>query len=640
MIRKLIVILLTGVICLLGITSALAVTYNEAPMLRTLVAAGELPPVEERLPDEPLIKEVVEEIGQYGGTIYVFGTQFAAEADDMSRGRAHNALLLNMTMDGLIVPDLAKGYELSDDGKVFTLYMREGAKWSDGYPFAADDILFYFKDMLWMDEVQTWNAFPHVYKIEKIDDYTVRFEMDQPVFTMPVAIAAEAGSFILAFAPKHYLKEWHIRYNSDANELAKEEGFENWWEAFNYHQWFEPTRDINLPTMNSWVPKQYTGTTKVYERNPYFYQVDAAGNQLPYIDRIVLTLTDEEGYQMKIISGEADLAISRTSLENYPLYKEHEEEGGYRVIAVPGLNSSEVAFGVNQNHPDPFLGGVLRDVRFRQALSLAINREEINDTIYFGLAVPVQATALANASFYKEEWGKAYAEYDPGMANRLLDEIGLTERNQNGFRVDPTGEPILILVEFPSPSPYVTELELVKEYWESVGIKTMIKGLSHGIYDLRRGALDHIISVHPYQDATEVATFRGASRAMPNGIGQGPAWNEWWQANVDIKTGKRTLEDFEDGKLPGEEPPEHVKQQWQRGLRIVQTEFRSEEYTRIAQEIYDFQAKYLYAIGTVGMAPQIVIVKKTLRNVPETVWPDMGKVLEIQLESSQFFFKQ
>ncbi|TKJ47299.1 hypothetical protein CEE34_04310 [Candidatus Aerophobetes bacterium Ae_b3a] len=282
MIRKLTVMLLTGVLCLLGITSALAVTYNEAPMLRVLVAAGELPPVEERLPDEPKVKEVVEEIGQYGGTLHAFGTSYSSEGDDMAVSRGDTAFLLDMTMDGSIVPDLAKGYELSDDAKTFTLYLREGAKWSDGYPFTADDILFQFEDMLWMDEVQTWNAFKNVGKIEKIDDYTVHFGMDQPNPAMPVKMSSEIGNGIYCFAPKHYLEKWHIKYNPKADELAKEEGFDHWWEAFNYHQWFAPTRDLNKPTMSSWVPKEYTGTTKVFERNPYFYQVDEEGNQLPY----------------------------------------------------------------------------------------------------------------------------------------------------------------------------------------------------------------------------------------------------------------------------------------------------------------------------------------------------------------------
>ncbi|TKJ47298.1 hypothetical protein CEE34_04305 [Candidatus Aerophobetes bacterium Ae_b3a] len=345
---------------------------------------------------------------------------------------------------------------------------------------------------------------------------------------------------------------------------------------------------------------------------------------------------------MKIISGEADLAVYRTSLQNYPLYKEHEEEEGYRVIPVPGLNSAEVGFGVNQNHPDPFLRRIFQDVRFRQALSVAINREEINDTVYFGLAVPVQATVLPTANYYKEEWGKAYAQYDPDEANRLLDEVGLTKRDKDGFRVDPAGEPILLLVEYYAANyPDITEFELVKEYWEDVGLKVMTKGLSHGIFDLRVRALDHIITVHPYQDATEVLTYLyGGFRTMPNGLKECPAWDEWLGANYDVSIGTKKLEDFEGGKLPGEEPPENVKQQWQRGQQLLQTRFHSKEYMQISQEIYDYQAEYLYAIGTVAMAPQIVIVKKNLRNVPETVRPDDGKVVGLEHESQQFFWKQ
>ena len=435
--------------------------YNEAPMLAELVAAGELPPVDERLPDDPKVKEVVEEIGRYGGTINAFAINMDSW-NDMGEVIGGSSFLLDITADNEIVPDLAAGYELAPDGKSMTLSLRPGAKWSDGHPFTADDIVFMFEDMHWNDEVSTWNLYGRVNRIRKIDDYTVQFEMDNPYPVLPVVMVTWPGGEIATYAPKHYLTKWHIKYNDDAEALAKEEGFDSWWEAFNSHQIFYPTTDTNQPTTMPWNFEEQTTTVKYFKRNPYFYQVDPAGNQLPYIDDVVVTAVNKEVCQAKIMSGESDIAVALTSMENYSLYKENEQSGGYRVIAVPGVNASEAAFSINQNYPDPALREIFNDVRFRRALSTALDREEINETVYFGLGTPRQATTLANASFYKPEWGEAhpYLAYNPDKANELLDDMGLTARDADGFRLVPGGETLVLLLEYPESFPDPTMFEL------------------------------------------------------------------------------------------------------------------------------------------------------------------------------------
>ena len=424
--------------------------YHEAPMLAELVAAGELPPVDERLPDAPKVKEVVEEIGQYGGTINAFAINMDSW-NDMTEVIGGSSFLLDLTADNEIIPDLAMGYELAEDGNSMTLLLRPGAKWSDGHPFSADDIVFMFEDMHWNADVNTWNLYGRVNRIRKLDDYTVRFEMDTPYPVLPVVMVTWPGGEIASYAPKHYLQKWHIKYNPDAEKIAKEEGFDSWWEAFNSHQIFYPTTDTNQPTTMPWKFENQTATVKYFQRNPYFYQVDSEGNQLPYIDDVVVTAVNKEVYQAKIMSGESDIAVASTTTENYSLYKENEQQGGYRVIAVPGVNSSEAGFSINQNHPDPELRKIFNDVRFRQALSTALNREEINETVYFGLGTPRQATTMPSSSFYNPEWGEEhpYVKYDPDKANTLLDEIGLTARDADGFRLGPDGKTLVLLVEYP-----------------------------------------------------------------------------------------------------------------------------------------------------------------------------------------------
>jgi len=631
---------LVGVFCLLGITSALAVTYNEAPMLRVKVAAGELPPVEKRLPDEPKVVEPVEEIGQYGGTLHTFAINNLPWQDLTESPEVGSAWLLEMTMDGEIVPDLAKGYELSDDAKSLTLYLRKGAKWSDGYPFTADDVVFMFEDLHWNDKVETWNVVQAVRRVKKIDDYTVRFEMEEPFPGILVTLVTWMGSEWISFQPKHYLKKWHIKYNPDANELAKKEGFDNWWECFHYHHWYAPATDINKPTMMPWRFEQFTDTVKVFERNPYFYQVDKEGNQLPYVDRIISTISNVEVYQMKVIAGEADVAVTQTLVENYPLYKENEEKGGYRVAKVPGIAASTGTFFLNQNHPDPFLRGIFQDVRFRQALSLAINREEINNMVFFGLGVPTQATALPSCTYFKEEWARAYAQYNPEEANRLLDEVGLTGRDKDGFRTGPDGKSILLLVErtevWKIP---VTIFELVEEYWKDVGLKVRIKTLSHALFDERCAALDHVIVAHPFVTTGEVANYAGPGRGLP-GNKWCPAWAAWLSADEAVRTGRQKLEDFKDGKLPGEEPPEEIKQVNQWARQRGSTRFGSKEYRELSVKIYDFIAENLYSIGTVGLVPQLYIAKKDIGNIPKVFPLTEEDPSGLFNEAQQLFWKQ
>ena len=608
--------------------------YQEAPMLAALVAAGELPPVDERLPAEPRVAPPVEEIGTYGGTLNVVAINNNAWNDVSESPETAGARFLEITEEGSVVPDLARDYELSDDGLSFTLSMREGAKWSDGHPLTADDVIFVFEDMHWNDQVESWNRFPGVSRVRKLDDHTVRFEMDEPYFAIELIMAQWPGGEWVAFHPKHYLKKWHITHNPDADKVAAEEGFDNWPEAFYYHFWWGPLNDIEKPTMMPWRLTDSTATVKAFERNPYFYQVDEASQQLPYLDRVVSTIADMELYQFKIISGEADVAAMFTEFKNWTLYKQNEEAGGYAVYPAEGINASSTAFEINQNHDDPGLRQVLNDVRFRQALSLALNREEINKVIYHGLGVPFQATAMPNTSFYKDEWGTAFVDYDPDEANRLLDEVGLTQRDKRGFRLRPDGEPLFLAVE--SGVRTMLELELVKEYWEDVGLEVGIKELPNALFNERGQALDHIITVHPFETTTEVASYN-FSRAGPGRWC--PAWNQWVKANEDIRKGTKTLADFVDGKLPGEEPPQHVKDLYEWGVSKPRTRFLSPEYTELSQKIYDLWSEKLYVIGTIGMVPHPVVAKKNLGNVVKEFPLTAGWSGDLNNEAQQLFWK-
>jgi peptide/nickel transport system substrate-binding protein len=613
--------------------------FNEAPMLAAKVAAGDLPPVDERLPEIPSVAKPRMEIGQYGGTLHTFATDNFPGNDlqeNMARGRF--VCQVNEEDTTIVEGDLLEAWELADDAMSLTLYFRKGAKWSDGEPFAPDDVLFTFEDMYWDERVKYNNYWWPVKTIKKLDDYTLHFELSQPRPTIWNWVAGGIGGNWYFFYPKHYLQKWHIRYNTEAEKLAKEEGYATWPEALHHHFYWRPQKDLDLPTMQPWILKAFTTSYKLHERNPYYWRVDPAGNQLPYIDKIVTNIVDEETYQLKIISGEADVAYFKTSLTNYTLYKENLESGDYRVVPIPGGNGADVVLSINQNDPDPVMRKINQDLRFRQALSLAINREEINNVVYFGLAVPRQATVTPRVTYYKKEWAEAYAQYDPPQANRLLDEAGLDKRNKAGFRLRPEGKELQLLIEFTQRVP-VEVLELVKEYWQDVGLKVLLKFEEPAFFNERTNSVNHGIIALPILGA-ELAAVDPHWCWGGDDYSWGHAWEVWRYANEDVKSGRKKLEDFEGGKLPGEEPPEEMKELLKAAEERNQYPVGSKGYLERSHKIYDFHAKNLYMIGTVGMAPLLYIAKNNVGNVPTASPPFMDGPLPLDYFGDQLFLKK
>jgi len=385
-------------------------------------------------------------------------------------------------------PNLAAGYEISDDKTVITVYLRPGAKWSDGHPFTSEDIRFMYDDMHNTEpagQVYTWHATGRILQTEVIDDYTIKLICPGGIGVTPMSLASWNGSQTNAYQAAHYLKKWHITYNEDAEKIAKEEGFDTWYECFNSHSvWFGNNLDLDLPKMTPWYPVQQTTTTELHERNPYYWAVDEAGNQLPYIDSAIVQIVDPEVYQLKVSGGEADIAWSGLSFDNVALYMSSADSGNYGVELHPGALGNAVALMPANAYYDPAERELWKNVKFRQALSVAVDREDINESVYSGYGVPRQCAPLPSTSFYKEEWGEYYAQYDPALANKLLDEVGLNKKDSDGHRLRPDGKLLSIVMQYYTDTDLPT-LELVREYWEAVGLKTTIKFGDAGLVEER-----------------------------------------------------------------------------------------------------------------------------------------------------------
>jgi len=630
--RKLMVIFLSGVICVLGAIPVLAqsqystlleyekatgkkiVKFNEAPMLRVKVAAGELPPVEERLPEEPVVVKPVEEIGQYGGVLHVLGFRPGRLED--GRNTIGKAYILQAARDAsTILPNLAKKWDFAKDGKTLTLYFRKGVKWSDGVPFTADDIMFWYEDVLQNKDLtpvlpKKWIVGGELVKIKKIDDYTVCLQFAKP-YPMILSILATTGENDFYY-PKHYLKQFHPKYTpmERLKKVVKAKGFNNWWELFKhmsprYSEAFSMD-NASMPTLRSHMVSKVGPNYIVQTRNPYYWKIDPEGNQLPYIDKIYTLTVDKEVYSAKIASGETDFAARYTTLDNLALYKGGEEKGNYEVRLWRSPYGAETIYYLNATVQDPVLRKIFNDVRFRRALSLAINREEINKVVYFGLAIPRQATQPYWSKFYEPEFAKAYAQYDPKRANALLDEMGLKWDERHEYRLRPDGKKLVIQCEYTDPF-WTAVNEMVASYWKKIGIDMPIKMVDRSLHELHMRTNN--FHIQPEIGASMDPGFLDDPKfCVPTQYGGcqtwAPLWAQWWMTNGE----------------KGEEPPEEVRKNIERWQKI-QVTMDEKERIRLAKEILRSQAENLWTIGVTGCGPWVVIVRKNLKNVlKEGIW--------------------
>jgi len=585
--------------------------YNESPMLAERVAAGELPPVDERVPEEPMIIYPEEEIGQYGGTIRV-GSQYSGyySADVMmAGGQVQRLLRIDRNLQDA-APNVLKGWDISDDLTTITCHMRKGLKWSDGVPVTVDDMVYWYEDMLLNPDITPvvgmWvRPGDEVMKLEIIDDYTFRLKFAVPSPLVPTVVMAHGFTIGDGFRPAHYLKEYHIKYNDKANELATAAGFDFWYQ---YHgQRENQDQNPDRPHCRAFVVTQELPDTVYFERNPYFFMVDPEGNQLPYVDRMVMDrVADVAMLDAKVVAGQYDFAGYETSALNYSLYQESAEQGGYRIELWKTGKGGEVVYHVNGTWPDEMMRNIFRDARFRRALSVAINRQEINDVIYYGLAIPRQFTVVPESQYFKQEYSDAWAQYDPDLANQLLDEIGLEWDEQHQLRLWPDGTPMIIhfdYCEIETPKTAVTEL--VREYWEAIGIRIVPKVMTRTLLTPKIYANEEPMSMWHGDETLDILfAIRPKFFAPIDGDEScwGVLWGRWHNTRGE----------------EGEEPPDEIKD-----LYNWIDEYAITRSAEVAHKLLQSQADNVWTIGTVGNAPVPFIVNKKLRNVAKeglTTW--------------------
>ena len=585
-------------------------TYGESPLLTAEVEAGNLPPVEERLPAEPYVSKA-EEIGVYGGTFR--GAGFGPTHGQLdTEGMRFVGLLRILPDTATTEPFILKDFAISDDFTEYTLYLREGMKWSDGEPFTADDFVFWYEAIAsnvdlrsnlvtGISNADMWDTA----SISKIDDTTVlvKFEVPMPSFVVKMQ-KGNANNWI--WAPKHYLEQYHPDYNDQAEELAKSEGYDSWYACFAAHADRGQTNTTDFgPDITPFVLYNVDKDgNKYFKRNPYYFVVDQAGNQLPYIDeQICVIVADSQTRTLKLINGELDAAGENPlPVSDYTLYQDNAEKGNYTVYLFDNSRGSDNAFTFTQTLEDPTLRELFTNVTFREAMSLAIDRDVINETLYFGLATVRQAVPPANTSFYEDWMGDYMIEYDPDGAKERIESLGCTMGN-DGIYLMPDGRPFNIILE--STEEFVAVGEMVAEMWTDIGVKTTFKQQERSFARERYATNEREAQVFTFDNVAEPSLYAEKFDKIrpPFGemieIGQAPLWAEWFNSNGE----------------KGEEPPAEIlelREKIDRECSLVQG---TDEYLALGKEILTFMTQQLYFIGTT-VAPRVIILNNKLGNTP------------------------
>jgi peptide/nickel transport system substrate-binding protein len=594
---------------------------------------GDLPPLEERLPEEPLVVVPYNEIGNYGGRIT--GASIAPEAGNSEWLSVRHVNLLRFTDDlQTIVPNMAKSFEWNSDYTELTVTLRKGHKWSDGQPFTADDIAFWYNDIVLNEELYPSTPSFWVYggepmQVEAVDDVTVKFSFAAPA---PAFTTLLATTYTHEWAPKHFLMDKLPQYNPQADEEAKAEGFDSWIARFiplYYSDWEDANHQYGLPKLEAWIKVDETPEHQLFVPNPYYYKVDTAGQQLPYIDEVEeVYAAENELFELKVINGEIQYKAQSLQIGSLPLFQQNQDKGNYDIqMAQPAGNGRTYVF--NATHKDPVLAELFSDPRWNRAMSLALNRDEINQTLCFGLCEPTGGAPVhRTVSFAKPEWYTKDIEYDPATANALLDEIGL-QKGADGFRLRSDGKPLVIhliyAIQWGDPALH----ELAKEYWEAVGVKVELKEISTEAYRAMAASNDHDIQVTNSGTETEAPLYSNPFRLFPP-FGDaaleplfGAPWAEWHNTNG----------------AQGTEPPDDIKPLWDLTDQWKSSLPGTDDYVRLGQELAQVQIDRGMIIGTITSAPVITIVSRDLVNVPQLKINAFEYYRTYPYRTDQWFFK-
>ena len=582
----------------------------EPPSLTARVKAGELPPIEQRLPENPRVIDMAaigKAPGRHGGRMRWL---MSNEKDIRMAVYYSYARLVGYDKSYTIVPDILAGFEV-EDGRTFTFKLRKGHRWSDGHPFTSEDFRYWWEDVAnhpkldrgTLPDAMLVNGKPPTFEV--IDDVTVRYTWEAPNPSFLPALAEARAIYI--FAPAHFLKAFHETY-ADPGDLQKrvEAASVRDWVGLHQrmsrlHRPLEPTMPVLDPWTNTTEPPS---SLLVLERNPYFHRVDSQGRQLPYIDGIDMGLGSVSLVPAKTGAGDSDLQARYISFDDYTFLKAAEKRGKINVHLWDRGVGSQIALLPNLTTKDETWRAVFRDVRFRRALSLGINRDEINDAIYYGLARPSADTVLPESPLFKDAYARAFVANDPDKANALLDEAGLDKRASDGVRLLPDGRRAEIIVESAGESSEQADvISLIKDHYRKIGIVLHLRSTQRDLFRKRAHSGELLMAV-----------WSGVNNGIPN-ADMSP--DEFAPTSENHLQWPDFGHHFETKGAKGTPPDIEEVRKLVELYRAWKSSRSREERAAIWHQILTIHADQVFSIGVVNGAKQPVATAPNLRNVPE-----------------------
>lgn len=599
------------VACLAMPQWAVGKQYIEVPSLEKAVKFGKLPPIAERLPQEPRVINVAKmgrTPGRYGGTIRML----IGKAKDIKLIPIYGyARLVGFNDKFELIPDILKKVDV-EEGRIFTFHLRKGHKWSDGHPFTSEDFRYAWHDVMLNKKLGRSGLRTTLLvdgkgpKFEVIDELTVRYSWDAPNPEFLPALAAPVP--LPMMLPAHYLKKFHKKYltKQQLAKVLKENRLKKWYKLHQRKAREKKASNPDLPTLAPWVNTiAPPADLFVFKRNPYFHRVDENNRQLPYVDEITMSVGTGSLIPAKVGAGDADLQARNLNFVDYTQLKSSEKRSGFKVYLWKSGKGSAVTLLPNLNVKDKIWRKTLRDVRFRRALSLAINRHEINQILFFGLAREVGDSLLPQSPLYDEKYAKAWSGYDVKKSNQLLDSMGLVKRDNDGYRLFPNGNRVEIIVETAGENTLQSDiLELIEDQWHYIGVKVIIRGSQRDV--MRRRAISGlaVMTIWNGMDNAVASAEMSPTGLIPDSQSnlQWPQWGIYYSSK-----GKKG----EKPDIPSVVELLNAAKGWKKAKTI-------EEKTGYWRKILDIYSDQVFSIGIVNGALQPVVVSSRLRNVPKS----------------------
>ena len=575
------------------------------------VKAGRLPPVARRVPEQPLVVRTFagnDGPGRQGGqlTMLVTGTRDTVLMTIYSYARL-------IVYDGAfqLKPDILESYDSKEDREV-TFKLRAGHRWSDGHPFTAEDFRFFWEDIANDSDLSPSGPADELLvdgkppRVEIIDALTIKYswERSNPYFIESQARAAP----LFLFAPAHYLKKFHPRYTDVARGASVAKSGPQGADRAQFFRLIDAMLSNNIadmPSLNPWVLTTPPPAQRyVFTRNPYYHRMDEKGQQLPYADRVIFAVTTANLIAAKAGMGEADLQARYLKIRDYTFLQNSAKSSGVKIRLWEFGAGSQLALYPNLNTNDAEWRKLFRDVRFRRAMSTAIDREELNQVVYAGLATPSNNTIMSRSDLFSPEYAIKWAKYDLEAANVLLDEIGLTKRDSNAIRLLPDGRSVTIVVESQSElNEEADVLKLIADSWKKIGIKMLVKLQTFENFWLRTTSGEAMMTAYAGVFTAAPTPNTSPREFAPTRQGglQWPKWGMYFASKG--KQGERC-----------DLPEAHKLLDYVKAWEDATDEAGRR---RAWEKILETNADQVFSIGTVNGIQQPIVVGPKIRNVPK-----------------------